>query len=84
MYNEENEYDSENDHDQYAELTSDILKEIQYDKKIDIINFYKELLSKEPEFIGIKNICSGKILDLLDNINNLNVSLNKYDYQLNI
>ena len=51
-------------------------------KKIEIISFYKENLSKEPEFIGIQNICSGKILSFIkDTIKP--VKLTKKDYKVN-
>lgn len=79
MYNEDNDYDTEDDNE-YNELSVDIICELNYDKKIEIINFYKEKLLKEPEFIGIKNICSGKILNFIENKNN---KLIKKDYKVN-
>ena len=65
MYIDENDYDSSEDIE-YDEFTVDIIAEFNYDKKIEIISFYKEKLSKEPEFIGIKNICCGKILSFIE------------------
>lgn len=68
----ENDYDSDdNDSNLYKEYTADILAEFEEDKKIAVVQFYKEKLSKEPEFIGIKNISCGKILNIIENTNNL-------------
>ena len=64
-YFDENDYDSTEDNE-YNEFTTDIIEELNYDKKIEIVSFYKEKLSKEPEFIGIKNICAGKILSFIE------------------
>ena len=83
----ENDYDSdEMDINSYNEFSLDIIAEFEEDKKIQIIDYYKNLLYKEPEFIGIKNICSGMILSIIENINNMNninYAINKTDYQLN-
>ena len=68
----ENDYDSDEiDSNLYKEYTADILAEFEEDKKIAVVQFYKEKLSKEPEFIGINNISSGKILNIIENTNNL-------------
>lgn len=64
-YNEE--YYSDEDNDIRAEYSSEILEEMEYDKNISIVSFYKELLMKEPEFIGIKNMCAAKIFDIIQN-----------------
>ena len=62
----ENDYDSDDiDSNLYKEYTPDILAEFEEDKKITVVQFYKEKLSKEPEFIGIKNISCGKILNII-------------------
>ena len=63
-YFDENDYDSD-ENIEYNEYTPDIIEEFKYDKKIEIVNFYKEKFSREPEFIGIKNISSGKILSFI-------------------
>lgn len=81
MYFEENEYDSD-EINEYCEFTSDIIEELNYDKNIKIVSFYKEKLSKEPEFIGIKNICCGKIFSFIENITEVK-KLSKNDYKLN-
>lgn len=66
----ENDYDSEDyEFNLYREYTPDVLAEFEEDKKIEVVQFYKEKLSKEPEFIGINNISSGKILDIIENTN---------------
>ena len=51
MYFDENDYDSSEDNE-YNEFTANIIAEFNYDKKIEIVSHYKEILSKEPEFIG--------------------------------
>uniref|UniRef100_A0A6C0LFS7 Uncharacterized protein n=1 Tax=viral metagenome TaxID=1070528 RepID=A0A6C0LFS7_9ZZZZ len=81
MYFDENDYDSDNDNE-YIEFTADIIEEFNYDKKIKIVSFYKEKLSKEPEFIGIKNVCSGKILSFIEDTTK-HVKLTKKDYKVN-
>lgn len=81
MYFDENDYDSFEDYE-YNEFTADIIAELKYDKKIEIVSFYKEKLSKEPEFIGIKNICTGKILSFIEDTIKPE-KLTKKDYKLN-
>ena len=81
MYFEENNYDSDQ-HDEYADFSEDIIQEINYDKKIEIVNFYKKKLSNEPEFIGIKNICSGNILLFMEE-RIKSKKLTRKDYKLN-
>lgn len=82
----DNDYsDDENDLNNKDELTSDIIEELNYDNKISIINFYKDKLLKEPEFIGLKNICSGKILNIIENnLNSSNIKISKNDYKINL
>ena len=81
MYFDENDYESDDDNE-YNEFSADIIAEFKYDKKIKIVSFYKDKLSKEPEFIGIKNICGGKILSLIESITK-SEKLTKKDYKLN-
>lgn len=51
---------------EYDELfNKELEKEIKYDNDIDSIIFYKEKLEKHPDFIAIKNICSGEILNII-------------------
>jgi hypothetical protein len=81
MYLEENEYDSDEENE-YTDLNGDIITELIYDKKLNIVNFYKEKLSYEPEFIGIKNISSYMILFIIENTNKYK-KLSKKDFKLN-
>ena len=81
MYFDENEYDSD-ENNEYIEFSPDIIAEFKYDKKIEIVSYYKEKLSKEPEFIGIKNICLGKILSFIEDTTKPE-KLTKKDYKLN-
>ena len=76
----ENEFDS--DENEYFEYSLDIIEDFKYIKKNKILSFYKEKLSKEPEFIGIRNICSQKILSLIEDTNKPE-KLTKKDYKLN-
>ena len=82
MYVEENDYDDSDADNEYIEHNTDIITEFNYDKNIEIVSFYKEKLSKEPEFIGIKNICSGKILSFIEDTTKPE-KLTKKDYKLN-
>lgn len=58
-------YFSDEDNDSIAD-EEEIQKEKNYQNKIDIINQFKIDIAYEPEFIGIKNICSQEILDLIE------------------
>ena len=82
MFYEEIDYESDEDYD-YNEFTEDIISEFDYDKKIQIISFYKEKLMKEPEFIGIKNICAGEILVYIQKLTKP-MNITKKDYKLNL
>lgn len=92
-YRHDNDYEDENDNDnEYGEYSDDIIKENLMDYKLSIILKYKEVLCKEPEFIGIKNICCAEILDIIEsnssdtnNRSNTNneIKLNNKDYILN-
>ena len=81
MIFDDNDYDSAENDDLYADLTADIIEEFEYDRKIEIINFFKDKLKCEPEFYAIKNISSGEFLNIIEkNING--GKLNKNDYKL--
>ncbi len=82
MYFDENDYNSEEEVDSILEFPSDIIEEFEYDKKVGIVSFYKDILLKEPEFIGIKNISASNILYIIENTTK-EVKLNKKDYKLN-
>jgi len=86
---EENDFDSDNDDN--IELNSEYFNIIKFDNDIEIINNYKQVLLKEPEFIGIKNICSAEILYYIKNPNVIsnkngrkNVEYHLNDEQLDI
>lgn len=85
MYYEEYcEYSDDDNDNAYSEYSPEILAEFQYDYKISVVEFYKELLKKEPEFIGIKNISCGKILEILESNNDNKKKLSKHKvYSLN-
>ena len=64
--NDDNEYDSNNEHDEFLELNPEIKSEIEYDRKICIIDFYKDKLYYEPDFTGIRNISSAHLLYIIE------------------
>tara|TARA_B100001093_G_C26794403_1_gene1000466 strand:+ start:1173 stop:1532 length:360 start_codon:yes stop_codon:yes gene_type:complete len=70
MYFEEGEINEDNEDNERGEYTQDILNEMELDFKIEIINNYKELLIKDPDFIGINNLSNIKLLNIIEDINN--------------
>ena len=75
---DDNDISDNDDINDLADIPFYILNEIEYDRKNSIILFYKNLLLKEPEFIGIKNINSGFILEKINNLHNTkNINCNK-------
>lgn len=77
-----NDYD-ENCEDNIGEIDENILLELEQNRKLNILSRFKEYISKEPEFCGIKNVSEYKILDILENKNcktvNLDISLESLD-----
>ena len=71
-YSDENDYSD--DDEEYEEYPDDIKEEIEYNNKINIINIFKNYIKHEPEFIGIKNISSSKILNIIENTKNININ----------
>jgi len=63
-YAEDNEYSDEEE--EYGDIPDDVLDDLEYLNKILIINKFKKYIKHEPEFIGIKNICSSKILNIIE------------------
>ena len=55
--NDDNDYDTDDENTKYTFLEK--INDNEYFEKILIINYYKNLLSYEPEFIGINNISCG-------------------------
>ena len=82
MYLDENDYNSEEEVYSVLEFPSDIIEELEYNIKIGIVSFYKDILLREPEFIGIKNISTSNILYIIENTKK-ELKLNKKDYKLN-
>lgn len=81
---DENDYDSDDENLKYTRLEK--LNYYEYLEKISIINYYKNLLSYEPEFIGIKNISSGEILKIIETYRRplrFNYKQFKKNYKLN-
>jgi hypothetical protein len=69
---DDNDFSDNEDINDIGDIPYDILKEMEYDLNNNIILHYKQLLLKEPEFIGIKNINSGFILEKINNLHNFN------------
>ena len=65
-FHEELDNDSGNEIEEFNELSPEIHKEIEKNRKLVAISFYKDQLYHEPEFIGIKNISSCDILYIID------------------
>ena len=83
--NDDNDYDTDDENTKYTILEK--LNDYEYIEKISIVNYYKELLSYEPEFVGIKNISSGEILKIIETYRKpkkLNHKQYKKEYKLNI
>jgi len=83
--NDDNDYDTDDENSKYTILEK--FNDNEYNEKISIINYYKDLLSYEPEFIGIKNISSGEILKIIETYRRterINYKQYKKMYKLNI
>ena len=83
--NDDNDYDTDDENSKYTVLEK--LNDNEYHEKISIIDYYKDLLSREPEFIGIKNISSGEILKIIETYRRskrFNYKQYKKMYKLNI
>lgn len=77
---DENDYDDTDDENSKLSI-NEKLNDYEYNEKISIIGYYKNLLSYEPEFIGIKNISTGLLLRIIDMTRN-SIKLNKKDYRI--
>lgn len=83
--NDDNDYDTDDENPKYTFLEK--LNDNEYHEKISIIDYYKDLLSHEPEFIGIKNISCGEILKIIETYyrpKKINYKQYKKMYKLNI
>ena len=81
-YSEEN--DLSDDEDDYCEFPDDILKEFEYDKKIQIISTFKNYIKHSPEFIGIKNMSSSKLLNIIESNKVIKNNNYLYDEQMKL
>lgn len=81
QFNDEYDYDSGNDYDEFYELSPEIQKEIENDRRFNRVMFYKEKLYHEPEFIGINNISSALILHIIETTD-IACKLNTKDHRL--
>ena len=63
--------DSHEFNDERAPFDDYTLFEMKHDNQIDVINNFKTVISKEPEFYGIYSISSFKILDIFKNSDKL-------------
>ena len=80
-YYDDDEYDSDLEYYEFNDkLSPELINEFQTDKKLSIINFYKNILYLEPEFIGIRNISSVDILYIIETTKV--AKLHKKDYLL--
>ena len=82
MFNmDDYEYES-GDSDDLIEYNSETVAELKLDQDLLIVQFYKNLLIMEPEFIGINNICCADLLYLI-NSTIVPIKLMKKDHILN-
>lgn len=52
--------------DERAENDSETLELLEQERKWKVISNFKEFISNEPEFIGIKNLSSQEILNVIE------------------
>lgn len=50
----------------YAEIDAEIIELIEEERKWEVISNFKEFISKEPEFLGIHNLSSQTILNIIE------------------
>lgn len=75
---DENDLD-EFDNDEYNDLSPQIKADIEFDKNMNTIIKFKDILSREPEFIGINRISSYTIYTIIEDVllNNNNYKINR-------
>lgn len=81
---EDNDYSDEEDNE-IAEYPEWFLVEESYFQDLNAINKFKEHISLEPEFYGIKMVKSGDILNIFNNVQNISCAktiLTKYQTKL--
>jgi len=52
--------------DERAENDLETLELLEQERKWNVISNFKEFISREPEFIGIKNLSSQEILNIIE------------------
>jgi hypothetical protein len=61
----------------YAENDPEIIELIEEERKWKVISNFKEFISKEPEFLGIHNLSSQTILNIIETSTS---NVNKKEY----
>ena len=72
-YSDENEYYSD-DSNELEDIPDDILYEREIDKKIKIVNEFKNSIYYETEFVGIKNLSVVDLLCIIEKYKNCEFS----------
>lgn len=65
------------DFEYYAENAPEIIELIEEERKWKAISNFKEFISKEPEFLGIHNLSSQTILNIIETSSS---NVNKKEY----
>tara|TARA_A100001015_G_scaffold127945_1_gene141855 strand:- start:1474 stop:1809 length:336 start_codon:yes stop_codon:yes gene_type:complete len=60
-----NDYDSDNE-DYYADFDEEVLRELEENRKFNVLYNFKKLIQKEPEFTAIDNISAFEILSAMN------------------
>ena len=71
MYFEDFDYDDCNEFNEKGEYTQEIIQENLLDSKVSIVNYYKNILINDPDFIGIKNLSDIMFLYIIENTNDI-------------
>lgn len=82
---EDNDYSEEEEGNELAEYPEWFLVEESYFQSLNNINKFKEHISLEPEFYGIKMVKSGDILNIFNNVQNISCAktiLTEYQTEL--
>ena len=72
-YSDENDYDFDLE-DDVQESNYLIDNDNSFNKTIEIINFYKDKLIKEPTFIGINRLCAYELYSIINSCNDKKIS----------
>lgn len=78
-------YESD-EYDTVADISENIINELKENYQLNCISRFKEHISHEPEFYGINNISSFRILEILKNPkkikSNKRFYVSEYQYEL--